>query len=149
MTGPVDPRANFEPASVTTEADESGDQRTILRALRNHLYLVVKPHGGDGYEFPHGPVEDGETMREAAERQVGDMASLDVQLAYFIGNAPTGHVEKQDGNTVFFHRAEFLGDDEDLAAITDTVDDYKWVTKDELLELVDERSRKVLGNMVH
>ena len=112
--------------------------RSLNRALDDKLYLVVKQEGKEGYNFPQGPVETSQTMREAVE------SLLDGLDIYAIGNAPTGHVGQGD-QTIFFHRVEYLGKDD--APEIDGAEDYLWLTKDELVEMMQPAWRPVLKDM--
>jgi len=106
--------------------------------LDDKLYLVVKRSGQDGYDFPQSPVGSCQTMRGAIE---GLLDGLDV---YALGNAPTGHVGQGD-QTIFFHRVEYLGKEE--SPEIEGVEDYMWLTKEELLQTVEPAWRPVLKDM--
>lgn len=48
-------------------------------------------------------VQEGESIRQTAERVLGDTIELEGVQPYFVGNAPAGHVETPEG-TLFFNR---------------------------------------------
>ena len=53
----------FQPASRLTEADRSGDMRSLLRRLDRVLYLLVrKPRQEHAWQMPQGSVEEGESL---------------------------------------------------------------------------------------
>lgn len=53
----------FQPASRLTEADQSGDTRSLLRRLDRVLYLLVKkPRQEHAWQMPQGSVEAGESL---------------------------------------------------------------------------------------
>lgn len=78
-------------SSRITEADKKNDRKSVNRELEKPLILVIEQKLGNGKYFvlPQGQRQDGETMRQCAERilreQCGDQ--LNVQ---FYGNAPCG-----------------------------------------------------------
>ena len=73
----VNPKADFEerdagevfdPAPRETEADKTGDQRTMHRKLDEFLFLVVQDAKSGEWGFPRREHADGETMREVARQ---------------------------------------------------------------------------------
>lgn len=97
----------------TTEADEKNDQKSLERALDRTLYLVVKKKSAgkvDRWEFPDGPVEGEEGVKEVCESSSmsDSFVNHPVQCAmrildsscgvnmntWFVGNHPVGHLVK-------------------------------------------------------
>jgi len=140
--------ASFVPAPRETADDLANNRKSLNRALDTHLYLIVKKNrnsGDGGYEwqFPQGGWEEGETIRATAERELKEETGVS---AYFLGNAPVGHIEyfmpqtaqeryKAEGAKVFFHRALYQSGNIRLNAKEGLID-YLWVTKKELKEYV-------------
>jgi large subunit ribosomal protein L46 len=139
----VNPKADFEerdagevfdPAPRETEADKTGDQRTMHRKLDEFLFLVVQDAKSGEWGFPRREHADGETMREVA-RQAMEEAVGDSVETYLVGNAPLGHfyeakagAEGKEGGegTNFYHRAQWL---DGTLKLESTYKDYKWLTK--------------------
>ncbi len=48
-------------------------------------------------------MQEGETIRQTAERVLGETVNVEQVQPYFVGNAPAGHVEMEEG-TLFFNR---------------------------------------------
>ena len=57
---------SFTPASRITQADDTGDQKSLDRKLDSSLYLLVKQNiaGRDHWVLPQATWEDGETLRQ-------------------------------------------------------------------------------------
>ena len=73
-------------------------------------------------------------MRAAAERALAD--AVDNYDAYFVGNAPAGHVAggaPEDGS-LFFHRAQLVGGG--APSPKDAGAQLEWLTVDELVAAV-------------
>ncbi len=57
----------FQPASRETEADRSGDMRTLQRKLDRVLYLLVKkPREEHAWQMPQGGVDADESLLEVS-----------------------------------------------------------------------------------
>ena len=50
-----------------------------------------------------GALQEGETIRQTAERVLGETVNVEEVQPYFVGNSPAGHVETEAG-TMFFNR---------------------------------------------
>lgn len=77
-----------------TEADEKNDQRSLERALDRTLYLVVKNPSSakaEQWEFPHGPIEGDEGVKECARRVLDSSCGINMNT-WFVGNHPVGHL---------------------------------------------------------
>lgn len=125
---------DFEPAPRETEADKTGNQRTMHRRLDEFLFLVVQNAKTGQWGFPRREHVEGETMRDVA-RQAMEEAVGDSIETYLVGNAPLGHFYeaktgadgKEGGQgTNFYHRAQWLDGTLKLEA---RYKDYKWLTK--------------------
>ncbi|ODN01789.1 39S ribosomal protein L46, mitochondrial [Orchesella cincta] len=80
----------FKPASRETEADLKNDIKSLERALDSHLLLVVEQKLGSDYRWicPHAKLEQGETLRIAAERMMLEIfPDLKTRV---LGHAPWG-----------------------------------------------------------
>nr|KAG5704306.1 hypothetical protein BaRGS_012615 [Batillaria attramentaria] len=141
----------FTPASRVTEADEQNDLQSPERHLDQSLVLLVKQKLGNQthWVFPQGPRQEGESMRQAAERVLSDNCGNSVK-ASFLGNAPCGFLQYRfppnagigTGAKVFFFKAWYK--DGDVVPNEKDTSDYKWVKMD---ELSDYCSRSYLQNV--
>ncbi|PVD24568.1 hypothetical protein C0Q70_15051 [Pomacea canaliculata] len=131
----------FSPASRVTEADKTNDRHSVERKLDQTLVLLVKHQLGDKahWLFPQGPYNQGESMRQAAERVLTSLCGNDIQ-ATFLGNAPCGFYQYQyppasgmgTGAKVFFFKAWYQQGN--VVPNKQSTSDFLWVTKDELSE---------------
>ena len=139
----VDPKGEFEeledpeeskfvPASRETEADVSGDTKTLHRRLDQFLFLVVQDAATKRWGFPRevNP-EDGATTMRATAKAAMDACVGDSIETFLVGNAPAGHWPEPNGaggggGTNFYHRAQWLEGD---LRLTEKYSDFKWLTK--------------------
>ncbi|XP_002738570.1 large ribosomal subunit protein mL46-like [Saccoglossus kowalevskii] len=133
--------SHFTPASKTTESDEKNDLKSLERKLSEKLYLLVKCKLGKNsvWLLPQGRREDGESMRETAERVLASHCG-DIIKAQFSGNAPCGFYkykfptesrsDEAVGAKVFFYKARLL--DGNVLDANDVTEDYVWVSSKEL-----------------
>ncbi|BFZ10874.1 hypothetical protein BsWGS_13913 [Bradybaena similaris] len=126
----------FVPAPRETEADRTNNLRTVDRKLDSSLYLLVKQNieGRDHWVLPQAVWEQGETLRQTAERA---LTALCGQVkTTFLGNAPCAVAkfdpkEKVDRNIkLFFFQAWYIGGE--ITPNKTEATDYLWVTRKEL-----------------
>ncbi|KAK5873566.1 hypothetical protein PBY51_018600 [Eleginops maclovinus] len=129
---------NFQPAPRVTAAD--GDPRSLQRRLADSLLLLVEqPVGGQKvWLLPQTQWQQGETLRETAERALTSLPAAAGFKAMFLGNTPCGvykyklpkaaRTESSVGTKVFFFKA-VLADAGPPAAPDSPL---MWVTKSEL-----------------
>lgn len=126
----------FQLASRTTEADAKSDKKSLERSLEQTLILLVEQKVGTQKHFllPQGLHNDGETLRETAERVVKEQCDLPVQV---YGNSPVGFYKYKYpsdqrknavGAKIFFYRA-VLNDTQSQPKATS----YEWLTKSEIV----------------
>ena len=110
-------------APRVTEADATGDRKTMNRRLQDSLFLLAKAKGGAaggagdaGWDLLKSPLGEDETLRDGAERTARAALGENVDLM-FLGNAPMGFwcrpypadVQKEVnayGEKVFFYRCQ-------------------------------------------
>eukprot|EP00640_Fibrocapsa_japonica_P000395 CAMPEP_0113944808 /NCGR_PEP_ID=MMETSP1339-20121228/36976_1 /TAXON_ID=94617 /ORGANISM="Fibrocapsa japonica" /LENGTH=239 /DNA_ID=CAMNT_0000950131 /DNA_START=206 /DNA_END=925 /DNA_ORIENTATION=- /assembly_acc=CAM_ASM_000762 len=144
--------AGFEPAPRITEADKSGDRRTMNRRLWERRLLVVKrdqkrPGPMSQWCFPFAPVrEEDHTMMEVAERVVAEQCGRKLET-FWLGRAPVAwwwHPYPNDkirarakayGEQVFFYSCQYIDGNFKLP---DRLIDHAWVTRDELQDYFPE-----------
>jgi len=51
------------------------------------LWLIIKPHGYDRWQFPKGNINRGESSRQAAQREVEEEGGIKVRLYEKVGNS--------------------------------------------------------------
>ncbi len=110
---------------------------TILVNKEGKYLIVKKPRKNHAWQFPQGGREEGETLLEAAERELKEEcgANLNVEFlpesvgeySYDFPEDFKRHDENITGVKVTFFRAEFLSGDIELEV--EELEDYAWVTK--------------------
>jgi len=141
--GLLDNLPDFEPAPRETEADRLGDRSTVYRKLQEYLFLVVKDKSNK-WGFPKVKHEDGETMRQTAERSLKDFAGDSIEC-FVVGNAPQGHYTDSSGGTTFYYRGSYIEGD---LKLEDKYIDHVWATKEELGEYFDAKHHELLKRML-
>jgi len=134
--------AQFTPASRTTDADHNNDLKSSHRKLDSKLLLLVKQKLGPESHWvaPQGVRQEGESMRDAAERILRTCCGESLQ-AQFMGNAPSGFYKykyskdpptdgQPVGAKVFYFKAQLKSGD--VIKSSPEVEDYLWLTKEEL-----------------
>lgn len=129
----------YEPGSRLTEADAANDRRSLKRRLDQRLFMLVRPKGG-AWALPQQENVEGETIRQTAERALGDAVDTEAAQPFFVGNAPAGHVGLAgDAGTLFFHRCQLIQGVPELKGGSG-YGEHVWVAKDELPEYITEQA---------
>lgn len=139
--------ASWRPNPRESIADKSGDTKSMLRCLDEHLFLLLKSK--QGWEFPVGKMEDGETVRDTAERLIRSVIGSGVQT-YFLGNCPFGHIAKEHdpSSKVFYHRAKIVAGTVSMPKACGW-SDFAWVSKKEIpMYLAHEAEQKLMVTML-
>lgn len=137
--------AGFHLAPRETEDDLTNNRKSLNRALKGRVFLLVKNAAPDAkypWFFPMGEKQDDEKMRDAAVRHLNKVAGQELEITP-VGFAPMGYVsylhenaaDGFDGTKVFFYKSQVLRGDVQLNASEGQ--DYLWVTRDELVEYLD------------
>ncbi|KAG1449188.1 hypothetical protein G6F46_011008 [Rhizopus delemar] len=124
----------LEKLERSTKADAKDDKKSLDRALKQTLYLVVKQSGENPWQFPQGPIDATEYLHEAAERTLTEQCGADMDT-WFVGRQPIGFykeasAKEQPGLKVFFMKARVYAGQVKLNK--DFVE-FAWLTKDELV----------------
>lgn len=140
----------FKFAPRITEEDTKGDKTSTNRRLSNSLLLTVKKELGKSspWVLPQGTRQEGETMRQAAERVLRESCGDGIQ-AKFMGNAPCGFYKYRYpksaqkapavGMKIFFFKAQLLNGNVSKKVCPD----YQWLAQDELGILPDDYFQSV------
>jgi large subunit ribosomal protein L46 len=146
--------AGFHLAPRETEDDANNNRKSLNRALKGRVFLLVKNHKDVKFPwfFPVGQKQDEEKMRDAALRLVNEAVGDEIE-ANPVGFAPMGYVKylhdddsEYDGTKVFFYKSQFL--DGDVELNQDKASDYLWVTRDELAEYLEPEIADYIKKMV-
>ncbi|CAI4218024.1 unnamed protein product [Parascedosporium putredinis] len=130
-------------AEQRTEADKTNDVKRLDRKLDRTLYLVVKTKDGK-WEFPTAPVTTDEALHETARRALDDSAGVNMNT-WLVGRVPVAHVvnkpvvgtdgtETQRGVKSFFIKGRIMAGQADLASNKFGLQDFQWLTREELKE---------------
>ncbi|KAJ1954463.1 hypothetical protein EC988_002420 [Linderina pennispora] len=125
-TGP-EVSKRIEVHSRETEADATGDVRSLERKLDRTLYLLVKNTQGE-WVLPAGAVQGEELLHEAARRNLKEMCGEKMSV-WMVGRGPVGHEESKDGAT-FFVKGHILAGQ--AAPSKSLAADFKWATREEV-----------------
>ncbi|KAH8889299.1 hypothetical protein GQ53DRAFT_825614 [Thozetella sp. PMI_491] len=148
------------PVPRRTEADEKRDVRRLDRALDRTLYLVVRRGDGEKaqWAFPSGEVPTHEALHETAARVLAESAGINMNT-WIVGRHPIAHykekpVFKDDaslhkkGQKVFFLKGRIMAGQADLAGNLHNLNDFKWLTREELMEQLPEQYFHSVRNMM-
>ncbi|XP_026315672.1 39S ribosomal protein L46, mitochondrial [Hyposmocoma kahamanoa] len=137
--------AQFQFASITTEADKKGDKSSTDRFLQRHLVLVMPHKLGKDIKtlLPQGLWKEGETLRQTAERIVKEQCGSELKVQ-FLSNAPCGfykykypcEIVGKLGAKVFFYYANYK------SGSAHSKSKAEWLTRNELTETFPERYNK-------
>lgn len=104
----------------------------------NRLYFIVKNRETGLWEFPTGIRRNPDTMRFAASRKFYEDMGSNLR-AYFISNAPLGHIvtptpPDAPKEITFFYHVLYLKGRPPFKARQKEWADHAWVTRKELTE---------------
>ena len=136
--GPDQQRARLRMESIVEtegsregEGDRTGDMRSLDRRLAQRLYLLVYEDGR--WQFPQQEWQAPESARGGLRRVIAASCGDGLET-HQMGNAPIGHLPLLSGDTLFLWRHLYVSGD---VSVPEGLD-YAWLTRDELVELVDE-----------
>ncbi|EDW92905.1 39S ribosomal protein L46, mitochondrial [Drosophila yakuba] len=133
----VEELKKFQLGSRTTPDDQANKTTSTNRCLEDTLYLLVKQKLGQQEHLilPQGKREEGESMRQTAERVLRERCGQELQVLFY-GNAPVGfHKYKYPSNQrtesvgakVFFYRASLRS-----GQVPEKVTKFEWLPKEAL-----------------
>ncbi|KAK4146274.1 39S mitochondrial ribosomal protein L46-domain-containing protein [Dichotomopilus funicola] len=144
------------PMPRRSEADEKGDVKRLDRAMDRTLYLVVrKGEGEEGvWGFPAGMVMTEETLDETAARVLAESAGINMNT-WLVGRVPVAHHVTPPqpeldirGEKTFFIKGRIMAGQADLTGNTHGLTDFRWLTREELEELLPEKYFKSVRGMM-
>ncbi|RQM06384.1 hypothetical protein DH86_00001177 [Scytalidium sp. 3C] len=141
-----------------TEADIKKDVRRLDRKLAETLYLVVQKEKG-GWGFPTSDLIGRENLYQAAERILVQSAGVNMNT-WIVGHAPIGHhvikpyinpetkAIERVGDKIFFMKGRIMAGQANLKGNLFGFNDFKWLTKKELEEVVSPKYFSSIRNML-
>ncbi|KAK5083683.1 hypothetical protein LTR05_006187 [Lithohypha guttulata] len=142
-----------------TDADRENDQKSLERNLSRTLYLLVRTKDKSQAEdmtrawtFPSGDVDGKEGLKEAAQRVLATACGVNMNT-WFVANHPIGHYSERpnvenksestsatgtsttseiDAEKTFFMKARIFSGQADLKENTFELEEFKWLTKEEI-----------------
>ena len=152
----------FTPASRESEADRTGDRKSVKRAMTLPLRLVARYQLGRDifWDLPTIKHHQGETLRDTAERAVIENlgGNLDVKI---LGNAPWSFYKvkypkhfqqssEREGAKVWIFKGILLNHffDDPQVKLAKNISDYQWLTRTELENNLHSKAYKALNNML-
>eukprot|EP00573_Skeletonema_grethae_P004185 CAMPEP_0201709326 /NCGR_PEP_ID=MMETSP0578-20130828/58045_1 /ASSEMBLY_ACC=CAM_ASM_000663 /TAXON_ID=267565 /ORGANISM="Skeletonema grethea, Strain CCMP 1804" /LENGTH=366 /DNA_ID=CAMNT_0048198293 /DNA_START=99 /DNA_END=1200 /DNA_ORIENTATION=+ len=156
----------FTPAPRETEADASGDVKTLDRQLKTRVYLTIKSDAegnlsGPRWTLPSTLAENNESLLAAAERAVSDSVGSDLKLwcpsnapmavnmRVYNDKLPESFRENYFGEKIFYYRVQYdnTGGGVDEAAMK--ADDYAWLTREEVVDRIEKERGKHQAKFFH
>ncbi|XP_014478687.1 PREDICTED: 39S ribosomal protein L46, mitochondrial [Dinoponera quadriceps] len=144
---------NFKFAPRITKFDEQNETSSLKRKLDKNLLLLVHQKIGDKHYWipPQGIRQEGETMRQTAERVLQNECGTKIKVKFY-GNAPIGFYkykyprklqEKEScGAKIFYFLAKYVDGD-----ITDNVK-YQWLDHEELEKVLPREMQKSISQFM-
>ena len=112
--------------------------RVVAAVIRkdDKIFATQRGYGEfkDGWEFPGGKIEDGETPEQALAREIREETGMTVSSLTF---NRTQFFEPS--NTLMCNFTAFVNDDSELST-NEEIDSYRWFTPDEARENILQNS---------
>lgn len=143
----------FQLSPRTTEADRKNNLKSTNRKLEETLILLVQQKLGNQKHLllPQGKRQDGETMRQTAERVLKENCGDDIQVKFY-GNAPCGFYkwkypsDQRDGSVgakLFIYRSTYT-----KGGINEKKTEFEWLDKEELLGKVNKQYAQSVSQLL-
>jgi large subunit ribosomal protein L46 len=149
----------YTPAPRETEADLSGEVRTLNRRLKTRVYLTVEESSGNGqsyWGFPVTWVKEDETLLDASKRalieRVGPLELYCPSNCPMAVNVSPYSKEKQKetgkfGAKTFFMKLQY--DSGDVNPSVMKAKDFAWLARDEVVEKIRAQSGEFQSKLYH
>mmetsp|Transcript_1469 Transcript_1469/g.1404 ORF Transcript_1469/g.1404 Transcript_1469/m.1404 type:complete len:378 (-) Transcript_1469:49-1182(-) len=153
----------FQPAPRETDADKTGDVKTLDRKLKERVYLALLPNQDNEntstWTFPTVTLNDDEdeTLLDAAKRALQKNVGSDLDLIY-MSNCPLAvdtiaypdeQREQYYGEKIFYIKVQRDEGDVDSERINNNSQDYAWLAREEMVDRVRQQSGEKAGNFFH
>jgi large subunit ribosomal protein L46 len=144
-----DMKLPFKLAPRETEADASGNMKTMERALKESVYFMVKNKSTSSWEFPQAELKQEEFLGIAAQRAIAETATNMPRLFHF-KRQPIGYICQANdslkskgfyGTKHFFYSALVIDPYESIfegenIKLDKAYSEVSWRTKSEVVEVV-------------
>ncbi|KAK9461080.1 mitochondrial 54S ribosomal protein mL46 [Lipomyces oligophaga] len=135
--------AKIIPNSRITEADEENDVKSLERKLDRTLYFVTKTKSGK-WEFPSSDLASDEALHDCSQRVLEEVAGVNIHT-FLISKAPALVETVGDNTKVFYLKSRIFNGRVQPSPDSD-VEDYAWLTKDELMNYVEPQYWEIVRN---
>lgn len=112
------------------------DQVLIIR--RTKIKRGKVNFEGEKWDIPGGTVEELELPSYAAEREAKEEVNLVVKVERILYEKSNLDVKKNQIFTTLIYSCRIVGDNNEIVLDLEEHDDYKWVSKDEILAMSDD-----------
>lgn len=139
----------IKPHSRITAADEQNDQSSLERKLPRTLYLVVRDSKSNAWRFPSFDAQptEGKGLHQIAEDGLRTLGGDKINT-WSVSNSPAAVVKYASNGVVsndsdpqltreFFMKSHIIAGKFDLQKACNDINDYKWLVKEEIEQLVD------------
>ncbi|KAI0798081.1 39S mitochondrial ribosomal protein L46-domain-containing protein [Abortiporus biennis] len=131
---------DVQPMPRVSEADKTGDVKSLERKMERNLYLLLLGKDASGkqvWRFPQGPVETGELLHEAASRDLEAECGSGMDT-WIVSRQPVGVYQspKASQSYTFFYKGHILAGQ--AKPDNKSVADFAWLTKEEIKPKVDQ-----------
>ncbi|KZO99503.1 hypothetical protein CALVIDRAFT_495022 [Calocera viscosa TUFC12733] len=134
------------PLDRISEADRTGDVRSLDRKGDRSLYLLLKTAEKHAWRFPQGEVLKGEGLHKAAERELMQECGSNMHT-WIVGRQPIGvfqreappKAENSQGDKIFFFKGHIMAGQ--AVGSTKDVQDFAWLTMEEIQERLETPDR--------
>ena len=145
----------LSPTSITKTLDSQSDSSPYQREPQKEYLIVRKPRKEHAWQFPQGGVDEGESLSQAAEREIKEECGSSLQIEfgkevpvgvykYFFPSCFKRHDAKTKGAKVSFFEANYLSGKVEIDG--EEIVEYKWVKKEELKDYFEQG---YIGNVLY
>mmetsp|Transcript_5508 Transcript_5508/g.11973 ORF Transcript_5508/g.11973 Transcript_5508/m.11973 type:complete len:385 (+) Transcript_5508:171-1325(+) len=155
----------FQIAPRETEADATGNVKTRDRQLKTRVYLAHRTDAegnksGPRWTLPSALASNDETLLQTAQRAVSASFGKDLELwcpsnapmtvnfRVYNKNLPESFREGYYGEKIFYYRVQHDQGDVDESSLGNG-EDYAWLTREEMVERVEEERGKHQAKFFH
>ncbi|KZT56500.1 hypothetical protein CALCODRAFT_518057 [Calocera cornea HHB12733] len=126
-----------------SEADRTGDVRSLNRKGDRSLYLLLKTARESRWRFPQGQALKGEALHKAAERDLIQECGRNMHF-WIVGRQPVGVFQREgpikgEGDKVFFFKGHIMAGQ--AVGSTENIQDFAWLTMEEIGERLEQSDK--------